>query len=710
MFDFPSSGLTVGQVVNGPNGTTYKWDWVKWVGVGSVNAGVSSFNNRTGAVTFLASDLPAPTATSPGGVRAAGPVASQWINSIPTTGIPTLSQPAFSDISGLIASAQIPASVALTGTPTAPNPAPGTNNTQIATTAWVTSAVAGGGSFLPISGRTLTGNLAISPSVSPTAGSLAINGTASGAWLYLNKAAIAGTNNGINGQAGGVSRWSLYLGNSDSEAGSNTGSTFAVNSYDDTGALLGTPLQIARRNGGVYVNGYGATLFTETWQPGHSVIRMNKAAGAFISSINGFRNGIERWDIVMGNATAETGSNVGSDFQILNFSDTGGGLGAALTITRSNGNAVFSGSVSGGSYYSSGGNAGIYYNSRSGSGDQFCIYNLEGTTLHFWQSSTGDIVTFNKSSCNFNQGLIVATAPQIKMTPSVGASGYGAMWHNDGSNFYLLLTNQNDAQGGWNGLRPFMVNVSNGAMSIGNGLTVSNNLTANNITTQYGIVYSGLAGNVISFRWTGNLQIFVDNNYNGDIAIQSWVNANFATQSWVNSNFATSGSLGNYVNKAGDTMSGRLTTPYITVTNIGIIYSNFANNNIAFKWVGNALQIMIDGNYNGTINISSDARMKSNRKKPEVDALEDIRKIKLESFDQTWPNDFTVHYPIGVTAQNLQEIGADMVDVGAAYHDDEGNPSEETRMSVALLPLLSRLVGAVQQLSARVVELEARVA
>ena len=48
-----------------------------------------------------------------------------------------------------LVSADIPASVALTGTPTAPTPAGGNNSTQIATTAFVSSAVAGGGTFTP---------------------------------------------------------------------------------------------------------------------------------------------------------------------------------------------------------------------------------------------------------------------------------------------------------------------------------------------------------------------------------------------------------------------------------------------------------------------------------------------------------------------------------------------------------------------------------
>lgn len=94
------------------------------------------------------------------------------------------------------------ASPALTGTPTAPNAAPGTNNTQIATTNFVTSAL---GSYLPLSGGTMTGTFSsatasLSVSVNqpgvggfgtstPSLAALAINspGSAHGCFLSFNR-------------------------------------------------------------------------------------------------------------------------------------------------------------------------------------------------------------------------------------------------------------------------------------------------------------------------------------------------------------------------------------------------------------------------------------------------------------------------------------------------------------------------------------------
>src|SRR5262249_22831300 len=52
----------------------------------------------------------------------------------------------------------------------------------------------------------------------------------------------------------------------------------------------------------------------------------------------------ERW-VLATNSTAEGGSNAGSNFVLKSYKDDGTALGTPLTITRSNGNATFSGSV-----------------------------------------------------------------------------------------------------------------------------------------------------------------------------------------------------------------------------------------------------------------------------------------------------------------------------------------------------------------------------
>jgi hypothetical protein len=58
--------------------------------------------------TLPALSLPNPSATTLGGIESAAAVSHQWINSISTSGVPALSQPAFADISGSVAATQLP--------------------------------------------------------------------------------------------------------------------------------------------------------------------------------------------------------------------------------------------------------------------------------------------------------------------------------------------------------------------------------------------------------------------------------------------------------------------------------------------------------------------------------------------------------------------------------------------------------------------------
>ena len=69
----------------------------------TVYAGPSSGSPASPSFRALVgSDLPNPSASTLGGVQSAAAVSHQWINSISTSGVPQLSQPAFTDISGTL--------------------------------------------------------------------------------------------------------------------------------------------------------------------------------------------------------------------------------------------------------------------------------------------------------------------------------------------------------------------------------------------------------------------------------------------------------------------------------------------------------------------------------------------------------------------------------------------------------------------------------
>ena len=71
---------------------------------------------------------------------------------------------------------------------------------------------------------------------------------------------------------------------------------------------------------------------------------------------------------------------------------------------------------------------------------------------------------------------------QLQLTSTTTSSGYGVIHRNDGFNYYILLTNDGDALGAWNGLRPFSINNNSGAVTMNNGATIGNNVN-NRITS-----------------------------------------------------------------------------------------------------------------------------------------------------------------------------------------------------------------------------------
>jgi hypothetical protein len=104
-----------------------------------------------GSGTLPAGRLPNPSATTLGGVQSAAAVSHQWISSISTAGVPTLSQPAFADISGSAAVGQLPVMVASGASHAAgiaPDPGASAGSTKFLRedATWAVPAGGGGGS------------------------------------------------------------------------------------------------------------------------------------------------------------------------------------------------------------------------------------------------------------------------------------------------------------------------------------------------------------------------------------------------------------------------------------------------------------------------------------------------------------------------------------------------------------------------------------
>jgi Chaperone of endosialidase len=60
----------------------------------------------------------------------------------------------------------------------------------------------------------------------------------------------------------------------------------------------------------------------------------------------GYLNGVPRWQVALGDGSAETGGNAGSNFSIYRYDDGGAFFGAALSIIRSSGKLLTSGDIS----------------------------------------------------------------------------------------------------------------------------------------------------------------------------------------------------------------------------------------------------------------------------------------------------------------------------------------------------------------------------
>lgn len=71
------------------------------------------------------------------------------------------------------------------------------------------------------------------------------------------------------------------------------------------------------------------------------IVKLDKTADIQGCGIAGSFNNKTRWIIQTGDATAETGSNIGSNFNISRYDDTGAFLSVPFSIARNNGSATF---------------------------------------------------------------------------------------------------------------------------------------------------------------------------------------------------------------------------------------------------------------------------------------------------------------------------------------------------------------------------------
>lgn len=97
---------------------------------------------------------------------------------------------------------------------------------------------------------------------------------------------------------------------------------------------------------------------------------------------------------------------------------------------------------------------------------------------YFRLDANGDFSVLNGSiaaSGRFlGQGLVATGMGGIhlRQKDSGSAAGKALLHYKDTSNYYMLLTNQDDADGSFNGYRPFVLNLTNGMVTMNNGVEV----------------------------------------------------------------------------------------------------------------------------------------------------------------------------------------------------------------------------------------------
>ena len=92
--------------------------------------------------------------------------------------------------------------------------------------------------------------------------------------------------------------------------------------------------------GPLTIAGSGGSLTVAPTGGGWPTVLLNKSASGNINQILGYTNNNPRWTVKLGDGSAETGGNVGSDFAITRASDSGVELATPVVIQRSSGRVI----------------------------------------------------------------------------------------------------------------------------------------------------------------------------------------------------------------------------------------------------------------------------------------------------------------------------------------------------------------------------------
>lgn len=135
----------------------------------------------------------------------------------------------------------------------------------------------------------------------------------------------------------------------------------------------------------------------------------------------------------------------------------------------------------------------------------FCISNRFGggagtsaIRLASGYTKSDMVINATNITSNIPQFIIDSSSLNQLTLCSSSTTGYGVIFRNDGSNFYLLLTASGSPLGSWNSLRPLSINMSTGGLYSANGQTFTGNTSTDNLSLSNNLTFTTTSGTYFS--------------------------------------------------------------------------------------------------------------------------------------------------------------------------------------------------------------------
>lgn len=115
------------------------------------------------------------------------------------------------------------------------------------------------------------------------------------------------------------------------------------------------------------------------------------------------------------------------------------------------------------------------------------IYNYDATGAY-----VGNLLNIDYTSKKSTFAGVIYSLSEFQSSYAnsyrIAYGNYGTFWRNDGNRLYLMMTNSGDQFGAYNNLRPFYVDISTGAVTMGHGLAVNGGITGSGrfVPSDYG--------------------------------------------------------------------------------------------------------------------------------------------------------------------------------------------------------------------------------